>query len=371
MKNKLFLEEGEITRILNMHKRAINEELNINGGEVGNKRGILNEGSRIENYGDGGEVTVDFDKYTLRVNKPLDCEKDTPVQANELQLPAGLVFNRVNPKGIPYNGQLETNSARLPFVDDINGMTVETSTDKVIFKCESKKFMLYNRTGSYIPENFPEGVLKGFETLCQQTPTPVVAAPVVGGGGASPEVDTNVKGKKDVNWGGSGTDPNRYWTILTKLLGAKLDKSTEFGSFIYKGPLVIWGDYSMNGGYNISSNGVKYKFDGNGNKYVGQSLDNTFVVSTDGSKVLLSSLLGATGKSGGGGTGGGTGKGGGTGTPRKKYTFDVAAVNKLIDEKCSKNTKPQVGGGGIDLDATGTPKPIPIPNMPTDQFNTL
>jgi hypothetical protein len=76
------------------------------------------------------------------------------------------------------------------------------------------------------------------------------------------------------------------------------------------------------------------------------------------------------GKSGGSGTGGGTGGGGRTGT-RKTYTFDVAAVNKLIDEKCSKDKKPQVGGGGIDLDNTGTPKPTPIPNMPTDQFNTL
>jgi hypothetical protein len=60
---------------------------------------------------------------------------------------------------------------------------------------------------------------------------------------------------------------------------------------------------------------------------------------------------------------------GGGGGGGKTYTFDVAAVNKLIDEKCSKDGKP--GGTGVNLDATGTPTPTPIPNMPTDVVNTL
>ena len=43
MKNKLFLEEGEIARILNMHKKAIREELNVNGDEVENNQTQMDE----------------------------------------------------------------------------------------------------------------------------------------------------------------------------------------------------------------------------------------------------------------------------------------------------------------------------------------
>ena len=62
---------------------------------------------------------------------------------------------------------------------------------------------------------------------------------------------------------------------------------------------------------------------------------------------------------------------GGGGGGGKTYTFDVAAVNKLIDTKCPKDGKAIVAGGNVNLDGTGTltPTPTPIPNMPKDVFN--
>ena len=43
MKSKLFLEEGEISRILNMHKKAIQEQINVNGDEVENNQVQMDE----------------------------------------------------------------------------------------------------------------------------------------------------------------------------------------------------------------------------------------------------------------------------------------------------------------------------------------
>ena len=43
MKSKLFLEEGEISRILNMHKKAIQEQINVNGDEVETNQAQMDE----------------------------------------------------------------------------------------------------------------------------------------------------------------------------------------------------------------------------------------------------------------------------------------------------------------------------------------
>jgi len=54
MKSKLFLEEGEIARILNMHKKAIQEQTNVNGDEVENNQVEMDEEL---DEGDLGNIT--------------------------------------------------------------------------------------------------------------------------------------------------------------------------------------------------------------------------------------------------------------------------------------------------------------------------
>jgi hypothetical protein len=339
MKNKLFLEEGEISRILNMHKRAINEELNINGREVGNKRGILNEITEDEKLtADGVGTKIQALYKFCNVGIPglahVKCATDMNAQLKLLKtkeqfdiagkktsywytgdwarslgdflkqlMKNGVVSQLSKTVGTP-QGEMAIKIAQ------IYASTFKVAGGTLTFK----KVNDANGNPTLDPESFK---------LSWGTPAPIV------GGGAAPVVTTN---NAACDKEGFKLSTNNSWYFSTKETydAAPADKRRAWTCSLDKNVILYWVDRVWH---------------------------DTVYIKTKG-------------KSGGSGTGGGTGGGGRTGT-RKKYTFDVAAVNKLIDEKCSKDKKPNVGSGGIDLDVTGTQTQTPIPNMPTDQFNTL
>lgn len=134
----------------------------------------------------------------------------------------------------------------------------------------------------------------------------------------------------NLNWGGTGTDPDKYWNGLFEKLkpyGAILADSKN-GPFMYWGKNYIMKDYSAGGGYNIVLDGLNYKFAAYGGKYAGQPLESiTLTPKINGENQNLVTLLGKKTSGteekkdkkvydkpvvGGGGTG--TGRGTGTGT---------------------------------------------------------
>jgi hypothetical protein len=145
----------------------------------------------------------------------------------------------------------------------------------------------------------------------------------------------------NLNWGGSGTDPDRYWNgekgLFEKLkpygvkygANGKTVTDPKLSTFMYWGKNYIMKDYSAGGGYNIVLDGLNYKFAAYGGKYAGQPLESiTLTPKINGENQYLVTLLGKKtetkkdkkvydkpvvggGGTGTGGTGGGTGTGGG------------------------------------------------------------
>jgi hypothetical protein len=136
----------------------------------------------------------------------------------------------------------------------------------------------------------------------------------------------------NLNWGGTGTDPEKYWNGLFEKLkpyGAKLNAGdAKTGPYMYWGKFIVYKNYSYNNGCTVVDYPTEaYKFTGYDGKYVGQTLDKIVLTPCigKGAPIDMKTLLG-TKKSGteekkdkkvydkpvvgGGGTGGGTGGGG-------------------------------------------------------------
>jgi len=139
----------------------------------------------------------------------------------------------------------------------------------------------------------------------------------------------------NLNWGGTGTDPDLYWNGLFEKLkpyGIKLDAGdAKTGPYMYFGKFMVYKNYSYNNGCTVIDYPTEaYKFTGYDGKYVGQTLDKIVLTPCIGKgapidmKTLLGTKKSGTDKKtgtedkkvydkpvvGGGGTGGGTGGGG-------------------------------------------------------------
>ena len=141
----------------------------------------------------------------------------------------------------------------------------------------------------------------------------------------------------NLNWGGSGTDHDKYWNGLFEKLkpyGFKLDAGTpQNGPFMYYGKFIVYKNYSYNNGCTVIDYPTEaYKFTGYDGKYAGQALDKIVLTPciNKGAPIDMKTLLGKKtsgteekkvydkpvvkgGGTGGGGTGGGGTGGGGTG----------------------------------------------------------
>ena len=330
MKNKLFLEEGEITRILNMHKRAINEELNINGREVGNKKGILNEITEDEkltadSVGTKIQGIYKFCNVSIPTLAHLKCISDMTNQLNRLKTKeqfdiAGKITsywytgNWAKSLGEFLKKLMSNGTVRMA-----SGLGSKNEMAIKIVQLYASAFKAAGGTLTFKKVNDTSGyaILDPMSFKLSWGTTPVV------GGGAAPVVSTNSAACDEE---GLKQATNSGWKFVEKEVYDDAPENKRRAAWTCSKDQKI----------------ILYYID----------------------RVWYDTVYNKTPvKSGGGG-------GGATGT-RKTYTFDVAAVNKLIDAKCSKDKKPQVGGGGINLDGTGTPTPTPIPNMPTDIVNTL
>lgn len=103
----------------------------------------------------------------------------------------------------------------------------------------------------------------------------------------------------DTNWGGSGTDPDKYWNGLfakLKPYGAKLATSADNkGPFMYWGKNYIMKNYLADSGWNIVLNGLSYKFNPSDykGKYAGQPLENIVLTpKSGGASEKLLTLIG-------------------------------------------------------------------------------
>ena len=312
MKNKLFLEEGEISRILNMHKRAINEELNVNGDEVENNEVQMDE----ELSEDGNENPQTYTTTQKHDFEPVDY--GFLGDNTELRIFKGAVFKK--------NGGVLEAKTMYQFVNTLNGYPVEipskgginfhnesTINGTVTYICGQGKFLTNYESDLFYDE---DGYLQPhLNKLCQtsnnQTPKKT------GGGGAPTSGDVYNKCLKTIK---GMVDTYGYTYVTLDVFNqAPADKRT-----------------------------YKWCPDGKSNLY--------FTKGWSGSSDKNPGDDGPPVYTGGGG--------------RKTYTFDVAAVNKLIDAKCPKDGKSK-DNSGINLDATGTPTPTPIPNMTKGEFDSL
>jgi len=103
----------------------------------------------------------------------------------------------------------------------------------------------------------------------------------------------------DYNWGGSGTDPDRYWNGLfakLKPYGAKLSAGDgKSGPFMYWGKFIVYKNYSYNNGCTVIDYPTEsYKFTDYGGKYVGQALDKIVLTPcvNKGASINITTLLG-------------------------------------------------------------------------------
>jgi len=335
MKNKLFLEEGEISRILNMHKRAIQEELNVNGDEVENNEVQMDEelsedgglqktlaGAAIGTYilpGPGTIVGAAIGYFASQTN-------------TYSLLGAKKILQSCSTKKADI-GKPTMNGDYLAKIADKINRAIEgagTNEEAIASGLRQTKYLpnlcamatIYkSRHGEGLFDAIDGDIDSDYEwkQYVFLPITDVVNASVelgkkakkVGGGGAGEVYQKCVKTIKDMVGDG-------YTYVTLEVFNqAPADKKTYKWCPAGKSNLYFTKGWS-----------------GSSDKNPGD----------DGPPIY----------NGGGG--------------RKTYTFNVAEVNKLIDAKCPKDGKSK-DNSGIDLDATGTPTPTPIPNMPKDQVD--
>jgi len=236
----------------NLKRNLISKTINESNNQ---KKRILNEVGYFNNW-----IDVDFVNLTLTLNKYLEFERSGG--GSELKLNAGVVFKRTG--GV--NSQLVAKNTAFQLVGDYTGGVEESGKGTVTYYCATKNLDIAGRSALFFPEDLAPETKQGFLDLCNQKPA---AAPVT----------TVTAPKTNLNWGGSGTDPERYWNGLFEKLkpyGAKLsDGTATSGPFMYWGKFIVYKNYSYNNGCIVidAGNNESYKFTGYDGKYAGQTLD--------------------------------------------------------------------------------------------------
>jgi hypothetical protein len=315
MKSKLFLEEGEISRILNMHKKAIQEQVNVNGDEVEN-----NQVQMDEELDEANDLMENTQTYVLPNEYYLEARDAGFLGGNaELKMFKGAKFN-IDGKGI-----LKSNT-KYQFVDTVDGTVYipgqdipanykikldgqGTITGTVTYVCGQGKFytnyntdyLLYDEDGKLSPK---------LSKLCQasKTQTPV----------------------KSVGVGGK---------VTTKSKCPKLEKT-----YLDKGYVMVTEKRYKE----LANDKTRVR------KYAWCPISKTNIY-------FAKIIQGIPEK--GGFPGGKVGGGG-------SLPFDYNEVITAINTKC-----PAGGGGGnnatgVDIDIDGE-KIVPVPKMPMDVYNAI
>ena len=325
MKSKLFLEEGEISRILNMHKKAIQEQINVNGDEVENNQVQMDE-ELSENPELKTELTEDMKSYTVK--SEVSFENAQKFANPQLTIYKGAKFVPVG------NGKLVATTS-FNFKNDFGSVTEDpdssagvednyidyfTFKGKVIYYCVVGKFKVPSKTTEY--EYYAEDgsspeVVKQLNKLCNES---------------------NVQ---------TPTNNNKVNTV-TKSKCPKIEKS-----FLDKGYVMI----TQKRYQELANDKTRVR------KYAWCPISKTnlfFGKVIQGQGTPEKGGFPGSGNVGRGNVGGGSGGGG-------SVSFDYDSVIKSINDKC-----PGGGGGNanLDIDIDGE-KVVPTPKMPTDVFNTL
>jgi hypothetical protein len=298
------------------------------GKEVENNKGRLNEvvseerkielsgaaiklsklNKRVSSYTFSYPVAEDVSKFVTLMITPQNCEEAVlqfKSWANGPSQIANAFFN---------NFRLGNKFLH------ITVMGFKSNVDKIIN--HFKKIGYAGASAGFTNDNNGEKTYKLNPFSFGSCKTPAAVAPAAGA--------TNI------NWGGTGTDPDRYWNgekgLFEKLkpYGAKLDEDKN-GPFMYWGNFIVYKNYSYNNGCTVIDYPTEeYKFTGYDGKYVGQTLDKIVLTPCigKGAPIDMKTLLGKKtsgteekkvydkpvvggGGTGTGGTGGGTGTGGG------------------------------------------------------------
>jgi len=361
MKNKLFLEEGEIARILNMHKRAIREELNVNGDEVENNQTQMDEEyqeidgvkSTLVGAGTGAAVGAGIGTYVV------------PGAGTLIGAGAGALIGG----GVGYF-YTWTNSRGLD------------GARKILKGCSTKKADIGKPTmnGDYLAK-IADKINRAIE-------------------GANTDEEAIASGLRQTKYlpnlcAMATIYKSRHGESLFDAIDGDIDSDYEWKQYVFLpitdvvnasvelGKKMKQQQPKVGGGGAAPTSGEVYQkcvsiikgMVGYGYTYVTQEVYNQAPADKKTYKWCpagKSNVYFTKGWSGGSGKNpGDDGPPSYNGGGGKTYTFDVAAVNKLIDAKCPKDGKAIVAGGNINLDGTGTPTPTPtpIPNMPKDVFD--
>jgi hypothetical protein len=316
MKSKLFLEEGEISRILNMHKKAIQEQINVNGDEVENNQVQMDE----ELY-EANDLMENTQTYVLPTEYYLEARDAGFLGGNaELKMFKGAKFN-IDGKGI-----LKSNT-KYQFVDTVDGTVYIPGQDipanykikvdgqgtisgVITYVCGQGKFytnyntdyLLYDEDGELVPK---------LSKLCQASKT-----------------QTPTKDNNKVN-------------TVSKSKCPKIEKS-----FLDKGYVMI----TQKRYQELANDKTRVR------KYAWCPISKT--------NLFFGKVIQGQGTPEKGGFPGGGRSGGGS------LPFDYNAVISAINVKC-----PAGGGGGnnatgIDINIDGE-KVVPTPKMPMDVYNAI
>ena len=371
MKNKLFLEEGEISRILNMHKKAIREELNVNGDEVEN-----NEVQMDEELSEDAQVS----KTLAGAGTGAAIGAGVGVWFFGAAAGPGAVIGALVGGAVGYIGSL-MNSYSL---EGAKKILEACSTTK---KADMGKPTMSREYLTKIADDMNYGV-EGAGTYENTVASAIKQTKYIPNLCAMAAIYKQRQGESLFDAIDNDIDlPSEWKTYVFLPLLDVYNNSVDLGKKMLKQQQQNQQQQKTGGGGAPKTGEVYLKclsiIDGMtkdyGYTYVtldvfNQSPTDKYEKVSKPCTAAKTNVYFIKALPGGGGSGKNPGDdgppiytGGGGGGGRKTYTFDVAEVNKLIDAKCSKDGKP--GGTGVNLDANGTPTPTPIPNMPKDMVD--
>jgi hypothetical protein len=310
MKSKLFLEEGEISRILNMHKKAIQEQINVNGDEVETNQVQMDEELDEANSQDN---TTSFTLPFYYELEPSDAS------GWELKLMKGLTFKKSGfglLKAVGPYQYSDTITGAVSNIDRSNGVKMlnnNTIQGTISYNCTTGKFKPNYKDRTVSDEYYDE----------DKKLTPFL---------------TKVCASKDTQ------TPVTPGKVTTKSKCPKLEKSILDQGFV----MVTEKRYKE-----LANNKTRKR------KYVWCPISKT--------NLYFAKVIEGTPEKGGfpGGGNVGGGSGGGSSLP-----FDYNAVITAINAKCTKNDGSGGKDIGIDIDIDGE-KIVPTPKMPMDVYNAL